>query len=274
MKIRHMSFIGAMSMALVMPWSQVFGVTIDFEVLSLTSNSSFNGGPATNTDGWTSGNTSFGNSFTDWGGGFTSWNGFSYSNVNDVTTPGFGNEYAAFTGTAYSGTIYAVGYSGSQDFINLPTGLGADSVRVTNTTYAALDMTNGSGFSKKFGGPSGNDPDFLSVTFTGYSLANATGSQVGTPVEFYLADFRFADNSQDYIVDSWQLLDLSPLGHAASIGLSWGSSDVGIFGINTPTYVAIDDLTIAPVPEPGTWALGAVAIAGAVGLRWRRRQVG
>lgn len=273
MKLRHV--IRAMAVIVAMPLAQSSGATINFDELLLTSNSSFNGGPTTNTDGWASGNATFGNSFTDWGGGFTSWNGFSYSNVNDVTTPGFANEYAAFTGngTAYSGSIYAVGYSGSQDFINLPTGYGPASVRVTNTTYAALDMSSGSMFSKKFGGLSGNDPDFLSVTFTGYSSANATGASTGNTT-FFLADFRFSDNALDYIVNTWQAVDLSPLGSAVSVGLSWASSDVGGFGINTPTYVAIDDLTIAPVPEPGTWALAGGAVAIGWALRWRKRRLG
>jgi hypothetical protein len=28
-------------------------------------------------------------------------------------------------------------------------------------------------------------------------------------IEFYLADFRFANNSQDYILKTWEYLDLT-----------------------------------------------------------------
>lgn len=233
---------------------------VDFTDLTLPPNSYYNGGPVTNTAGWTSNGVYFGNSYNSAWGGF--WNGFSYSNVNDTTTPGFTNQYAAYTGTAYSGSIYAVAYSGSHAFIDLPAGLVPQSVRVTNTTYAALDMLNGSMFSKKFGGPTGNDPDFFEVTFTGYTGLGATGTTTGS-VTFRLADYTFADNSLDYIVNTWELVDLTPLGSAVSIKLTWASSDVGPWGMNTPAYAALDNLIL--IPEPAGLllvGLGAVLLGG------------
>lgn len=242
-------------------------IIIDFSDKSLGTNSYYNGGPTTNTLGWSSGGALFGNGYnSSWG----SWNGFAYSNVNAPTTPGWENEYAAVTGTGYGGSgIYAVAYSGSQDFINLPANYRPASVQVTNTAYAYYDMVNGSGFSKKFGGVSGADTDWLRLTFTGYEGPGATGAQTGITVDFYLADYRFANSAQDYIVNAWQQIDLSPLADASSIGLSWSSSDVGAFGINTPTYVAIDNLTITAVPEPATAVL--LACGGAVAWVVRRR---
>jgi len=240
-------------------------LVVDFSDLTLAPDSFFNGGPTTNTGVWESGGVLFGNRFTDWGGGFVSWNGFAYSNVNDTMTGDFTNQYAAFPGTAFAGTIYAVGYSGSRAFIDLPAGMLPTSVRLTNTTYTARDMVTGSGFSRAFG-----PGDFLTVTFTGYAGAAATGSGTGATT-FYLADFR---DEKSLIVNTWELLDLAPLvaaGSPASIGLSWESSDMGQFGINTPTYVALDALTLAPVPEPGTWALAAAAGAAAAAARLRRR---
>lgn len=240
---------------------------IDFEDLSLGSNSYYNGGPTTNTAGWSSGGAGFGNSYNSDFGGY--WNGWSYSNVNDTTTPGYTNQYAAYTGTGFGGSgNYAVGYDGSHDFINLPSGQTPVSVRVTNTTYAALDMLSGSAFSKKFGGTTGDDPDYFSVIFTGYDGPNGTGNVTGTPVEFYLADYRFVDNSQDYIVDTWELVDLTPLANAASLRISFTSSDTGMFGINTPTYVAIDNLTVVPEPAAALTGLGLLT----TGLLGRRRK--
>lgn len=232
-------------------------LVVDFTDLSLDSNSFFNGGPTTNTAGWTSEGVFFGNSYNSDFGGF--WNGFAYSNVNDATTGDFTNQYAAVTGTAYAGSIYAVGYSGGQAFIDLPDGYQPASVRVTNTTYAALDMQTGSPFSKVFG-----PGDFFTVTFTGFDQAGATGNPTGSTT-FYLADFL---DGNSLIVNTWELLDLTPLGSPASIGLSWNSSDVGQFGINTPTYVALDSLALTQVPEPGTWA--GVAAAAAAAAAWRR----
>jgi hypothetical protein len=238
-------------------------VVVTFDDLTLSGSNSYdNGGPTTNAAGWTSQGTFFGNSFTDWGDGFTSWDGFAYSNVNDATTPGFTNQYAALTGTAFSGTIYAIAYTGAQAFINLPAGYRPGSVRITNTTYAAFDMIDGSGFSRPFG-----PGDYLRMTLTGYSGASATGLPTGSTT-FYLADFR---NGGSTIVNTWELLDLTPLGSAVSIGLEWESTDVGEFGINTPQYAAIDDLTLTPVPEPSALVLtacGGIVVLGA----WRRRR--
>jgi hypothetical protein len=237
-------------------------IVVDFSDLTLAPGTFFNGGPTTNTAGWTSQGVFFGNGYNASFGGF--WNGFAYSNVNDTVDGAFTNQYAAFTGTAFAGSIYAVGYSGSQDFINLPGGYQPASVRVTNTTYAARDMQTGSGFSRAFG-----PGDFLTVTFTGYDQAGATGNFTGSTT-FYLADFL---NGKSLIVNTWELLDLTPLGSPASIGLSWNSSDIGDFGINTPTYVALDALTLSPVPEPGTWALlaGAAGVVCCGGVMRRRR---
>jgi hypothetical protein len=88
-------------------------------------------------------------------------------------------------------------------------------------------------------------------------------------VEFYLADFRFSNNSLDYIVDQWTEVDLNRLGSAASIRLTFSGSDVGAFGLNTPAYVALDQLRLTAVPEP-SHGLFLVALAG-LGLNRHRR---
>jgi len=109
---------------------------------------------------------------------------------------------------------------------------------VTNTTYAYLSMRNGDQFAKKFGGTDGNDPDWLKLTITGIDKDNNPTEQV----VFFLADFRFSDNSQDYIIDKWKWVDLTSLGTVVGLELSISSSDVGAFGVNTPSYFALDAL--------------------------------
>lgn len=244
---------------------------IDFNDLPLAPDSFYNGGPLTNTDGWSSGGAFFSNSFTD-ATAFTFWSGASYSNVDDATTPGFGNQYAAFPGTDATpdgpedSGIYAILDPTDSSFINLPTGQTIQSARVTNTTFAALSMQIGDSFAKAFGGVTGDDPDFFSVTFIGHDETNGGGSITGE-VEFFLADFRSADNGQDFIVDAWELVDLTGLGDARSFKLSFASSDVGQFGINTPTYVALDDLVLVPEPT------AAVALLGGAPALLRRRRL-
>lgn len=244
---------------------------VTFDELDVWTNTGPNGsyyngdsGIGTNTNGWFSGGVFFGNSFNESFGGF--WNGFAYSNVNDTTTPGFTNQYGAITGTGFGGGgNYAVAYAGSHLFFDLPEPSMVSSIQVTNTTYAAFSILNGDSFSKKFGGETGNDPDFFSVVFSGYDDFGGTGNLLGD-VEFFLADYRFNDNSLNYIVDQWTEVDLSSLGFVRSISLSFSSSDVGPFGINTPTYVALDQIRFTPIPEPQTaillwmFSLGVLAI--------------
>lgn len=244
------------SIALLIASAASATVTVDFADKPLATNSNVHNAPTV------SRGATFSNSYS---ATYDSWRGFAISNVNDTTTPGYGNQYAAITGTDVSGTgTYAVGYDGGS--ITLPGGERPTSVRLTNTTYTDLTIRNGDPFSKKYGGASGNDADYLSVTFTGYSGAAATGVTTGATT-FFLADFRFADNTQDYIVENWATLDLTPLGDAKSIGFSFASSDAGQFGINTPVYFALDNLEL--VPEPAT--LAALAGAATIGLRRRHR---
>jgi hypothetical protein len=90
-------------------------------------------------------------------------------------------------------------------------------------------------------------------------------------VSVALADFRFADNRQDFILDQWQTVDLSPLAGARSVGLTFESTDVGDFGFNTPTYLAMDNIRLSAVPEPSGRGLIAGVAIGMLGLIRRRR---
>jgi hypothetical protein len=248
---------------------------IDFEDLPVPPGGYYNGSDGAG--GFTSRGARFNNSYS---GGFAS--GWSYSRVTDVTTPGFGNQYSAYSLPAGGGDAsptYGVAnnfnYSGPtvQDttvaLINLPPGTRPASMRVTNSTYAALSMKNGDSFAKKFGGPSGNDPDFFRLTIQG---RDAVGALTGS-VDFYLADYRFADHSQDYIVSQWTTVNLSGLPAATSeLTFRLTSSDVGQFGMNTPAYFALDNLVVTPVPEPGALALAGLA-AGLGARRVVRRKL-
>jgi hypothetical protein len=210
------------------------------------------------------------NSFTDWGGGFTSWSGFAIANHADTVTAGFGNQYSSYAGGGAGGSAqFAVGYIDTFFAPNATrlafatsldlTGRGA---WFTNTTYTALDMLGGSAFSKKFGGTSGDDPDWLLLTLTGYLNQTATGS-----VAIYLADYRFADNSRDYILNTWQALDFTPLGMVDEIVFTMSSSDNGPLGMNTPAFFAMDNLV---VPEPSATLLAALAALATASRRQRR----
>jgi hypothetical protein len=239
---------------------------IDFEDLPVPPAGYYNG--ADGAGGFTSRGARFNNSYN---ASFSVWSGWSYSRVTNVTTPGFTNQYAAYNLPAGGGDgspTYGVAddFSPGDATVQLPAGTRPVSARITNTTYAALSMKNGDQFAKKFGGPTGNDPDFFLLTIQGY---NALGALTGT-VNFYLADYRFTDNSLDYVVSHWTTVDLTPLGPAARLAFGLTSSDVGPFGMNTPAYFALDNLAVTAVPEPGAWALTGLALAGWLAVKTRK----
>ncbi|KLU03814.1 Cell surface protein [Rhodopirellula islandica] len=192
------------------------------------------------------GELTFGNSFSN-AYGFDSWSGFSISRESDTTTSGFFNQYAAITGEGVrDSNTYAIGYNGADAIIRRSNDSQPfESIAVTNTTYAALSMLNGDAFAKQFGGESGDDPDTFVLTIIG---KNENGESIGE-VGFHLADYRFEDNSLDYIVDEWTTVDLTPIGQATQLHFGLSSTDVGQFGMNTPGYFALDDVQLAAPGE-------------------------
>ncbi len=209
---------------------------VDFSDLTLPERWYWNG------DDWSGGFESdwvdFNNYYDDTWGPY--WAGFAYSQVDDVTTEGFENQYAVWTpGVAATGETYAVVHAGWASTLTFPFESVIDGFYVNNTTYAALSMLHGDMFAKQFGGPDGTDEDWFLLTVTGM---DADGNETGS-VEFYLADYRFGDPSENYLVDAWTWLDLRPLGPAVkSLRFGLTSSDVGDYGMNTPSYFAMDGL--------------------------------
>lgn len=215
---------------------------------------------------------------------YGSWSGFAVSNHTDTTTPGYSNQYSATPGSGSGGSdAYAVafGYANSTPTsintltalpsIYLPDGEQAISADVSNTTYASLSMSNGDSFAKQFGGPAGTDPDFFKLSVFGI---DANDQILDTTIEVFLADFRFTDSLQDFILDDWLTIDLTSMSDARSLHFNLSSSDVGPYGLNTPGYFALDNFaTATAVPEPGSLAvLMSIGIGVAINRRRRVRQ--
>ena len=224
-------------------------LTATFDDLGLAQNLFLDG--STLAGGYTSGGILFEN---DYNASFGSFSGFAASTTTDRVTPGFGNQFSNITGSGANGSSgFGIAYFNGR--IVLPEPQIVLGAQFTNTTYTALSMRDGDAFSKRFGGPTGTDPDFFKLLVEGIDdLGGSTGT-----IELLLADYRFADLAQDFILDEWVFLDLSGLGAVRELRFGLDSSDVGAFGINTPVYFAIDDLVT--IPEPGHALLIGLGLA-------------
>ncbi|MBC7555290.1 MAG: DUF4465 domain-containing protein [Taibaiella sp.] len=167
------------------------------------------------------------------------WSGFVYSNMTDTATSGYMNQFSAKTGAGYGGSSkYVVSYCGYPQFIPLTGAARRKTVKgfyVTNSTYAYNSMREGDGYGKKFGGATGNDPDWFKLT--------VRGNMTTDTVQIYLADFRPAGTANDSIIKGWHWVDLMPLGEVDSLQFTLSSSDTNSSGIKTPAYFCIDNFT-------------------------------
>ncbi len=269
-------------------------VTVGFEEFGLATGTAINDFTASTPSGFTSQGAFFNNTYETIlynGTVYESWTGWALSTVRDVTTPGFNpvtfalqNQFGAYNlaapvGSGAGGSShYVVGFASypGEAYIDLPENASLISMDVTNTTYAALSMLNGDSFAKKFGGISGNDPDYFRLTITGFGGLGATGSVVGA-IEVYLADYRGAVN---LLMAAWTNVDLTSLAGARSLGFGMDSSDNTDFGggfllMNTPSLFAVDNLRYSlpeavPVPEPSSAVL--LALGGVIAAGWLRRK--
>ena len=144
----------------------------------------------------------------------------------------------------YDGKAYAIGMNGSFLVSEAGPSSGILGFKIANTTFAYNSMKSGDAFAKKFGGASGNDADSFVLKISAFHRGQFLFSK-----RVILADFRFADNAKDYILDSWAIVDLSmpqnEVGPRDSFVFELMSSDNGQFGMNTPGFFAIDEVIAA-----------------------------
>jgi hypothetical protein len=217
-----------------------------FENLVLPADTFWNG--SDQTGGFYSGNAYFTNSYN---ANWSAWSGFTYSNKKDTVTQGSANQYSAITGGGFGGSaMYAVANDYGDAKVRLTAGCDGSAVKgfyVTNAAYAYYSMKNGDQFAKKFGGATGTDPDWFRLNVQGWE----NGTLKPQKVEFYLADYRSSDSTQDYILKTWAWVDLQPLGSVDSLVFHLESTDTaGGFGMNTPAYFVLDNFTTYETLSP------------------------
>ncbi|MGZ3921212.1 MAG: T9SS type A sorting domain-containing protein [Bacteroidia bacterium] len=211
-------------------------VVNDFESFTLTPNSFYKD---TNSVPFQTPSALFRHEWTN--GQFAYWSGgFSYTNKNDTVNGDYNNVYNCRAYTGYNNSAkYVTGQDHGVIVVKSPYNM-VDGFYITNTNYAYKSMKFGDSFAKKFGGTTGNDPDWFKITAKGY----LNGNMKADSAEFYLADYRFTNNASDYIVQNWQWFNTSVLNTVDSVKFFMYSSDVGQFGINTPLFFSLDNVTV------------------------------
>ena len=241
--------------------STAHAAVVDFEDLQLAENSAAPG-DATQAP-FESGGVTFNRT---WSTDFDCCPGaWAYSNQKDLATAGFSNPYSAYVtpggGGVEGSSNFAVANNQTQGeaTVVLPEASRVMGTYVANTTYAylaAVDGNDGAGFVK---GPFA-DGDWFRLDFVGL---DDQGQEVGVE-PFFLADYR--DGKSDAVAD-WTWVDLTGLGdNVSQLEFRMESTDMGQFGMNTPAYFAIDNLTYQVVPEPtallGTWLAMLMMLIG------------
>jgi hypothetical protein len=195
--------------------------------------------------------------------------GWAISNQRDQSTPGTVSAYSAFVretgGGGHDSSNFAVASSlqpgeATVGFAQPAHVLG---MYVTNVTYAHKAVVEGDDGAGFVSGPFAVG-DWFRLEAIGF---DASGSETGR-VPLYLADYRI---SPPQVLDAWTWWDLTPLGsHVARMEFTMNSTDSGMFGMNTPAYFAVDDLTYEFAPEPSTSLLLSAGLF-CLGMARRRR---
>ena len=178
------------------------------------------------------------------------WYGYVPSNESSTEYTGLDDQFRSAAGGGYLSPAYAVGYP--QGLTIRPVGAGEQGAvipgfYVTNSAYAHTSMTEGDGFAKKFAAG-----DWFKLQARVTAPDNSR-----TDVDlFYLADFRDENALEHYIVNQWEYVDLSALGAVKEITFLFDSSDRGTYGVNTPTYLCIDNFGATPDAEEQTLTVG------------------
>ena len=195
---------------------------------------------------------------------YSAWGGFTASNHTDMTQTGLNAQYTAATGAGFDGSdqygvAYVMGYGVPTDVYaadgqeHTVTGF-----YVTNNLWAYNHILEGETGVTPFGGTSGNDPDWFKLTATG---KNAAGQTVGT-AEFYLADYRFENNDEDYVLNTWEWFDLSTLGAVQTISFELSSTKNNTYGMVTPAYFCLENFNgeapLPPTPDEPPYVVNPV----------------
>lgn len=187
---------------------------------------------------WFSGAALFNTNVQDWGTygiGYTSTQACNY--VEGAVVSDFSDSYLPSAKGAAEGNNYAtINIMGAFEQI-LFTKTTLSGMAVTNTAFNVNAILNGDGMSVETEGTGlpFHEGDYFLLTIKGLD-----GTSVAGEVEFYLADFRDAENM--VYAENWQWVDLSSLGEIDGLQFELTSTKRNNWGMTTATYFCIDNL--------------------------------
>ena len=214
-------------------------LTATFDDLELAPESFWNGSDCSGA--FVSGSYKFINSYTP---EYASWSGFSYSDITSTDFLGYADSthYASAVGCGLDGTAnFAIANASSwwPATAEISSAAGGETLRgfyVTNASCAFKAMKEGLEPARQFA-----QGDYLMLTIT--------EPETGMKVEYYLADYRSENEADHYMLDTWQWVDLRPLGNVKNLQFVVSGSDSGDWGLNTPAYFCMDDFNGYPNVE-------------------------
>ncbi len=162
------------------------------------------------------------------------WYGYSLSNETATSYAGLTDQWHSAVGQGHNGSAnYVVAFPEGQ-FVEVTNSADGDEllgVYVSNNAYAYTSMAVGDGFAHKF-----EQGSWFAVNAIGFNGSTQTGT-----VTFYLGDYRSTVEADHYILDTWQWMDLRPLGKVTKVRFTLDGSDKGTYGLNTAAYFVMDD---------------------------------
>lgn len=176
--------------------------------------------------------------------GYDFWTFFTNASHTSTKYESLADQYNCAAGGGLNGSAnYGVAFIGSgmgmgPTYIHVTNAEAGDSIPgmwLTNAAWTRHAILNGDG-SSQVEGPFAKD-DYYVVTFTGYNGNNPTNT-----VTFALADYRFGNAADRYVLDTWQWCDLSSLGKVTKVLVEVSGTKKNQFGLTTPAYLCLDNV--------------------------------
>ena len=173
------------------------------------------------------------------------WGNYAYSQTttNTFETYIIDQFNNAVGGGADNSETFLVAYpqGGTIDVINNENGAVIPGMYITNNAWVVDAILHGDGMSTADGTETGAFTGNIGFQTGDWFLLTITADN-GKSIEYYLADYRSADETQHYYVNDWQWLDLSSLGTVKSLSFFLTSSRRNKWGTTTPSFFCLDNI--------------------------------